>query len=124
MEYYAILKHIHMACAGLTFVGFLIRGYWMIIESDMLQKKPIKILPHIIDSVLLLTAIIMVVLSGMYPFQVDWITIKVFLLVLYIVLGTIALKKGKTKKTRMITFALALVTILAIFATAGIKPSF
>jgi uncharacterized membrane protein SirB2 len=90
----------------------------------MLQKKPVRILPHINDSLLLLTAIMLAILTGFYPFVVGWVTLKVLLLVVYIVLGIFALKRGKTKQARTVFFFAALATILAIFAIAGIKPGF
>jgi uncharacterized membrane protein SirB2 len=96
----------------------------MLKESPMLQKKPVRILPHINDTLLLLTAIMLAIVTGFYPFVVGWVTLKVVLLVVYIVLGVFALKRGKTKQTRTVFFIAALATILAIFAIAGIKPGF
>ncbi len=113
-----------MSFAGLSLLGFLIRGYWMIVESDFLNKKLVKILPHIIDTGLLVTAIILVMLSRMYPFTVDWVTLKVVLLIVYIISGTIALKRGKNKQQRIMAFAFSLLVILSIFAIASIKPHF
>jgi uncharacterized membrane protein SirB2 len=108
--------------AGLSLLGFLIRGYWMITENALLQSKPSKILPHIIDTLLLASAIYLVIILQVYPFVIDWVTVKVFLLIAYIVLGVIALKRGKTKKARIIAFILAVATVLGLFAVASIKP--
>lgn len=124
MTTYLLLKHLHVTFAVLSLLGFSLRGYWMLQESAMLQKKVVKILPHINDTLLLLTAIMLVILTGFYPFVVGWVTLKVFLLVLYIVLGIFALKRGKTRQARTVFFIAALATILAIFAIAGIKPGF
>lgn len=124
MNTYMLFKTIHMACAVLTLLGFSIRGYWMLTESDLLQKKAVRILPHIIDTLLLLSAIMLVIITGLYPFVVGWVTLKLILLVVYIVLGTFALKRGKTKQSRTLFFVAALITVLAIFAIAGIKPGF
>ncbi|MCI5105991.1 MAG: SirB2 family protein [Pseudomonadales bacterium] len=124
MNTYIILKHLHVTFAVLSLLGFSLRGFWMLKESPMLQKKPVRILPHINDSLLLLTAIMLAILTGFYPFVVGWVTLKVLLLVVYIVLGIFALKRGKTKQARTVFFFAALATILAIFAIAGIKPGF
>lgn len=124
MNTYMLFKTIHMACAVLTLLGFSIRGYWMLTESDLLHKKAVRILPHIIDTLLLLSAIMLVIITGLYPFVVGWVTLKLILLVVYIVLGTFALKRGKTKQSRTLFFIAALITVLAIFAIAGIKPGF
>ena len=122
MEYYTLAKHIHMGAASLSLLGFLLRGFWMFKESPLLQAKLTKILPHIIDTVLLAAAIYLVILLQAYPFQVNWITAKVLLLVAYIITGTIALKRGKTKLIRIITWFISLALIMSIFAIAAIKP--
>ena len=122
MNTYLIIKIVHMTCAMLTTLGFALRGYWMVTESSLLQSKPAKILPHIIDTLLLLSAIVLVVMSRQYPFVVGWVTFKVILLVAYIVLGTMALKRGKTRQQRIIYLVASIVTLLVIFAVAGIKP--
>lgn len=124
MNTYLILKHLHVTFAVLSLLGFSLRGFWMLKESPMLQKKPVRILPHINDTLLLLTAIMLAILTGFYPFVTGWVTLKVILLVIYIVLGVFALKRGKTRQSRTVFFVAALVTIIAIFAIAGIKPGF
>lgn len=124
MTTYLLFKNLHMACALLTLFGFSLRGYWMLTESAMLQKKAVRILPHIIDTLLLLSAIMLVIVTGFYPFVVGWVTLKLVLLVVYIVLGTFALKRGKTKKSRTVFFVAALLTLFTIFAIAAIKPGF
>ncbi len=96
----------------------------MLIESKLLSIKATKILPHIIDTILLVSAVILVSLSQQYPFVVNWVTAKIVLLVLYILLGTVALKRGKSKKIRIAAFILSLATISAIFAIASLKPAF
>ena len=122
MNTYYMLHGIHVACASLTFLGFLLRGVWMLQESPLLQKKPVRILPHVIDTLLLLSAIGLVIQTGQYPFAVTWVTLKLVLLVVYIVLGLFALRLGKTKAIRATSFGLGVVAILAIFALAIAKP--
>lgn len=122
MSMYLAIKTIHVSCAIITLFGFLLRGFWMLIESPQLNQKLVKTLPHIIDTILLLSAIILLVLSGqsLYPF--NWITLKIIILVLYIVFGTIALKRGKTKQIRIKAFLLSLASITSIFLLAILKP--
>ena len=108
----------------LTTIGFCVRGAWMMTESAMLQKKLVKVLPHIVDTILIISAITLVVMSGQYPWVAGWVGIKIGLLVAYIVLGTFALKRGKTKQIRIVFFAVSIAILLALFAVAGIKPEF
>lgn len=124
MNTYLMLKHLHVTFAVLSLLGFSLRGYWMLTESAWLQKKPVKILPHINDTLLLLTALMLAVVTGLYPFAVGWVTLKLILLVVYIVLGTFALKRGKTKQARTVFFIASLATIITIFLLAIIKPGF
>ncbi len=112
-----------MTSAVLSFVGFLLRGYWMMMGSRLLNAKLTKVLPHIIDTLLLATAVYLVTATQMYPFVVNWVTAKVILLVAYIVLGTVALKRGKTKKIKIGAFVLSVMTISAIFGIASAKPA-
>jgi uncharacterized membrane protein SirB2 len=110
MNYFAI-KHLHIICAALSGSFFLLRGTWMLRDSAMLQRRWVKILPHIVDTVLLASALVMVFWSHQYPFVQNWLTAKVIALIAYIVLGTIAIKRGKTKGAR----ATALIAALAVF---------
>lgn len=114
MDYYAI-KHFHMACAASSGCLFLLRGYWMISNPILLQRRWVRIVPHLVDTLLLISATVLVILSRQYPFVEPWLTAKVMALVLYVILGTIALKKGKTKTVRVIAFIAA----IAAFAYIG-----
>lgn len=111
MSYLAI-KHIHVTCALLSLLLFSLRGIWMLQGSPLLQRRWVKVVPHLIDTLLLGSALVMVFWSAQYPFVQSWLTAKVIALVAYIVLGTIALKRGKTKAVRTTAFVAA----LAVFA--------
>ena len=115
---YLALKHSHMLFAALSGLFFLVRGTWMLMESDMLQKKWVKIVPHVIDTLLLAFAIALCVTLSQYPFVESWLTMKVVMLVAYIVLGTIALKRGKTKAIRTVAFFAALASYLFLVSVA------
>ena len=84
----------------------------MLAGSPPLQRRWVKVVPHGVDTLLLGSALVMVFWSGQYPFVQSWLTAKVLALIAYIVLGAIALKRGKTKGVR--TFAL--LASLAVFA--------
>lgn len=88
------------------------------VESDLLDNRWVKILPHVIDSALLASAVALVMLSGLYPFVFDWVTAKVLFLVAYIISGSIALKRGKTKPIRITAFFVALTCLAQIYYAA------
>lgn len=95
------VKIIHISCVLFSYLLFFIRGIWMVQSSPLLQQRWIKIIPHIIDTVLLLSAITLAWLMSLSPLQHGWLMAKIIALLLYIALGTIALKRGKTFKTRV-----------------------
>lgn len=122
MSAYLLFKYIHIGCAITSFCGFALRGYWMVIDSSLRQHRLAKILPHIIDTVLLASAIALVIISRQYPWVAGWVALKIILLLVYIVLGTFALKRGKTRVSRIRHLVAALLAISLIFATALFKP--
>lgn len=120
MSYYA-LKHIHMTFAVLSGVLFLVRGLWMLADSGYLQQRWVKIAPHVIDTLLLASAVGLAVWSSQYPGQSPWLTAKLVALVAYIGLGTVALKRGRTRAVRTLAFAGALACFAYILAVAVTK---
>lgn len=109
---YLILKAIHIIAAMATISGFLLRGYWMLTGSEKLQHRATRIVPHVVDTVFLLSGIAMVWMLHLDPFTQPWLIAKFTGLIAYIVLGTIAIKRGKTLQVRMI----ALVGAVSLFA--------
>ena len=118
---YVSIKYAHIACAILSGSLFLLRGIWMMRESTMLQHRVVKILPHVVDTVLLASALIMVFWSEQYPFVQNWLTAKVLALIVYITIGTIALKRGGTKTLRVCAFFGALLVFSYIGLVAITK---
>ena len=74
---YTFIKVVHMTCAMLSVLGFLGRGILKIQGSAIVEKKLVKILPHVIDTVLLVSAITMVVMSGQYRWVDTWVGAKI-----------------------------------------------
>lgn len=109
---YLLLKTVHVGCAIASGSGFLLRGVWMLIDSPRLQARWVRVFPHVVDTGLLATAIALATISGQYPVAQSWLSAKVIGLVAYILCGTMALKRGKTKAVR----ASFLVVALMIFA--------
>jgi uncharacterized membrane protein SirB2 len=96
----------------------LLRGWWMLRDSPKLGLRPSRVLPHLVDTLLLISALAMAWLSGQYPFVSDWLTAKLLALVAYILLGSYALKRGKHKAIRTRCFFLALLCYGYIVAVA------
>ena len=117
MDYLA-LKHIHVACVALSYAGFFARGVWMIRDSAMLQRRWVKVLPHVNDTLLLATAIALAVMLRQYPFVHGWLTAKTLALVAYIALGSVALRPGRPKPARVAAWLAAQAVFLYIVAVA------
>ena len=115
---YLALKHIHLTCVLLSGLGFVLRGFWMLRRSARLQQKWVRWVPHVVDTGLLASAIALAVLGRHYPLVEPWLTAKVAALLLYIILGTVALKRGKTYSVRVVAFFAALLVFAYIVSVA------
>ena len=121
---YALLKFTHIAAVIVSFSLFVMRGLWMMYAPQKLQGRAIKIVPHVIDTILLASAIALAAMSGQYPFAQNWLTAKVLALLFYIALGTIALHRGRTRRQRIIAWLLALAVFGYIVAVAVVHEPF
>lgn len=115
---YDIVKAIHFSCALLTLISFSLRGMWMLYWPAMLARTAVRIVPHVIDAVLLASAIVLMVQIQQYPGTQAWLTAKVVAVTIYIVLGSIALKRGRTKTQRLTAWVGALAMYGYIVAVA------
>lgn len=115
---YPYIFIVHVSCAAVSLLYFALRGFWMLLDSPMLDHRVNKFAPHIIDTMLLGSAICLTLIIEQYPLQHPWLTVKVVALLFYIVLGSIALKRGTTKIQRTSAFALALCTFGFIVSVA------
>lgn len=115
---YFVLKHVHLLCAALSIVGFIVRGALRIADSAVLQKKWIRIAPHIIDTLLLLSAIGLMFSIQQYPFVNSWLTAKLLGLIVYIFLGVVTLRIAKSQPMRIIAYVLAIATFSYVGSVA------
>ncbi len=122
---YETLKHLHALTVAATLALFLLRGYWMLRDSPRLQARWARIVPHINDTLLLASAIGMLVVAGLNPLDQPWLMAKIVGLLAYISLGTLALKRGSTKAMRIKAFVASLGVfgyIVAIALTKQVVP--
>ena len=115
---YLALKHLHVACVVLSGLGFTLRGWWMLNDSPRLKARLVRVAPHVIDSLLLGSALVMAWQSSQYPFAQSWLTAKFFGLLAYILCGTMALKRARTKGRRVVFLVLALLAYAYIVGVA------
>ena len=120
---YTTLKLIHVTAAILTISGFVLRGVWMWRDSELLQMRVVRIAPHIIDTVFLLSGVALIIALHLQVMRNDWLLIKFAALIIYVVLGAVALRRGRTKNARLTAFLLALGTFAYIAGVALSKSA-
>lgn len=112
---YLALKHLHTTAAALSLIFFVVRAYWSVLASPTLQNKFVRIAPHVIDTVLLACGLAMAFTIG---FNQGWIWAKLIALVLYIAVGTMAIKRGKTPASRAVSALVAIAIFIYIVGVA------
>jgi len=113
-----IIKLIHISCAFLSISGFVGRSILKFTAPMQLQQRWLKITPHLIDSTLLITAIMLVVQTHQYPFVTPWVTAKVLALFVYIGFGLLTLRFARTRTQLMTGFIGACLSFSYIMAVA------
>ena len=118
IEFYGQIKWVHIAAVIASGVLFLLRGIAVQAGARWPMVAPVRWLSIAIDSVLLTAAMMLVSILHQYPFVQAWLTVKVCLLVVYIGLGTFALKRGRTPRARLVFFVAALAVYAFIISVA------
>jgi uncharacterized membrane protein SirB2 len=109
---------VHIACVFVSAGLFILRGVWVIQESGKLELRWIRTMPHMVDTLLLLSAILLSMGLRQYPVTHDWLTAKVIALLVYIGLGMAAIRHGRNRRTRIFSWFTALVVLTYIIAVA------
>ena len=115
---YSVIKHIHLLSVAISVSLFVLRGGWMLLDSHWLKKQWIHRITYLVDTCLLASAVTLCVLIQQYPGIHHWLSAKVLALLLYIMLGSVALKRGQTKRQRALALLAALLCVAYIIGTA------
>ncbi|MDD2702237.1 MAG: SirB2 family protein [Sideroxydans sp.] len=113
-----LLKIIHVAAVVTSFTLFFLRGLWILLESDIMQQRWVRIAPHSVDTVLLLSAVALAWQLGYSPFNSPWLAAKIVALLLYIALGMLAFKFARTLALQLTAWLSALLVFGYIVAVA------
>ncbi len=120
---YMMAKHLHLTAVALSVLLFILRFILLQASPRVLEQKWAKVLPHVIDTVLLASALWLCSILSQWPFINDWLTFKVIGLVIYILMGMFALKWGRSAPLRWIGFIGALTWIVLIARVAFTKQA-
>ena len=121
---YLAVKALHVTLAVATVSGFILRGIWMLNESAMLQHRVVRIAPHLVDMLLLISGALLLWLLHLNPLTQSWLLAKFAGLIVYILLGTVAIKRGSNPKVRKIAFIAAVATFGYVVGVAVAKSPF
>ncbi|SDN06615.1 SirB2 family protein [Vreelandella arcis] len=120
-EHYFLLKHLHITAAYASLAFFILRACWSVKDAPILQARWVKVVPHIIDTALLALGVSLAVILNFWPLP-PWLSAKITALVIYILLGTVAIKRGKTPAIRAWA-ALAAVSVFVYMLGAALQRS-
>jgi len=109
MPEHITLKLIHQASAIISIAGFILRGGLMLKGSGLLQQRWMRTWPHVIDTLLLVSGLWMAINLHLHPGNSPWLGAKLAALLIYITLGFVALRLGKTRRIRATAFIAAIV---------------
>jgi uncharacterized membrane protein SirB2 len=118
IEYYPEIKLVHVGAVIASGSLFAIRGTLMLARSSLANHAALRYLSYAIDTTLLTAALMLTTILHQYPFVQGWLTMKVVLLVVYIVLGSLALKRARTRRAQVGSFFAALAVFLFIVCVA------
>ncbi len=117
MDYFWV-KHLHVTCVALSVSLFGLRGILELLSRPWRQWRLLRVAPHLVDTVLLASALWLAWQSGQYPFVDTWLTAKVLALLTYIALGMRALGKKTPRQQCLPFFVAALLSVGYIVGVA------
>ncbi len=121
IEFYAQIKGVHVASVIASGLLFLLRGTLVQAGRERIAMlAPLRYLSYTIDTVLLSAAFMLLTVLPHALYANGWLATKSFLLVVYVVLGSLALKRGRSARMRAICFVSALVVYLTMIGVARI----
>ena len=119
LAFYVQIKAVHVATVLLSGALFLMRG--LLVQAGWQRwamSAPVRYVSYSVDSVLLTAALMLVTVLPGTMFANHWLTLKVALLIVYVVLGSLALKRARTPRGRTIAFIAALAVYAAMLGIA------
>jgi uncharacterized membrane protein SirB2 len=118
-EFYPQIRMVHIGAVMASGSLFLTRGLALnVFGQSWAMAAPLRWTSYAIDTVLLTAALMLMTLIRQYPFADHWLTTKVLLLVVYVGLGSFALKRGRTRRARIGFLAAASLVFLFIVSVA------
>lgn len=121
MDYLAV-KHTHMLFAVLSIILFYVRSFSRLKTGVLAKNKVVFIGSHSIDTLLLISAVALIVMAGFNPLEQSWLLEKIILVVAYILLGVVAAKQS-AKSAKLVLLSITTLILLAIGYLASAKTA-
>ncbi len=118
IEFYPQIKLAHIGLVLASGLLFAIRGLLVMLGQRWAMAAPLRWLSYTIDTSLLTAALMLLVVLQVNPFTTAWLATKLILLVVYVVLGTLALKRAKGRGARLATYLAALAVFGFMYSVA------
>ena len=118
IEFYVQIKMVHIAAVLASGGLFAVRGALVLAGVKWAMSAPLRYLSYTIDTVLLTAALILLTALKLNPFVVPWLSVKLALLVVYVVLGSLALKRARSRRARAAFYLAALATFAFMYFVA------
>lgn len=120
ITFYAQIKLVHILAVLLSGTLFALRGAGVLAGQRWPMAAPLRYLSYSIDTVLLTAALMLLTILPAGMFANGWLALKLFLLVVYVILGTYALKRGRSAVMRRNAYIAALLTYAYMLGVARI----
>ena len=117
-QHYSQILHLHVACVILSGAMFVARGFMRQSEMPLANHRALRFASYVIDTALLTAAILPPLIIRQFPLTHTWLTVRVALLLIYIVIGSLALNRARTRRGRLVSFLAALATYVLIISIA------
>ena len=118
IEFHSQILFVHVLAIALSGSLFALRGFGVLASARWPQAAPVRYLSYSIDTVLLTAALMLLTMLPRAMFANGWLSLKLLLVVAYIVLGSLALKRGRSPRMRATCLAAALLVFVAIVGIA------
>jgi uncharacterized membrane protein SirB2 len=118
---YGVIKSVHQGAVALSVAGFFARGAASLAGAGWVRGRLARTLPHVVDSVLLASALALAWMLGLTPASAPWLMAKIVGLLVYIALGMIALRPGRPVSVRATAWVAALLVFGWIVSVALLK---
>ena len=116
---YSVVKLVHLICVVISLSGFFARGVGHLMGANWMSLKWVKVSPHVVDTLLLVSGVGLIMITHQYPGETLWISVKLGLVLIYILLGVVAFRLTRNRVQMICAWVAALAIVMLILMIAG-----